>query len=185
MEDSKIIELFFARSEQAINELASKYGATCKRIAMNILKNDSDAEECVNDAYLGAWNTIPPQRPDPLLAYIGRIVRNISITRYHANTASKRNSYYDTTLTELEDCLSDPHSPIDDMAFEELSKEINAFLLALDKESRVMFVRRYWFSDEVEVIADTVGRTPHYVSVKLFRIRARLRKYLMKKGRLE
>lgn len=86
-EDSQIIALFFARAEAAIAALSEKYGADCRRIAANILKNTLDAEECVNDAYLAAWNTIPPQKPDPLRAYLLRIVRNIAITRYHANTA--------------------------------------------------------------------------------------------------
>ena len=102
MEDSKIIELFFARSEQAISELASKYGKLCLKIAKNILSNTSDAEECVNDTYLGAWNSIPPAKPDPLQAYICRIVRNISIMKYHSNTAAKRNSFYSSALDELE-----------------------------------------------------------------------------------
>ena len=106
LEDSKIIELFFARVEQAIVELSAKYGIVCNRIARNILKNDLDAEECVNDTYLAAWNTIPPQKPDPLRTYIFRIVRNIAITKYHSNTAEKRNSYYDESLAELEDCLA-------------------------------------------------------------------------------
>lgn len=93
LEDSKIIELFFARIEQAIVELSEKYGTVCNRIARNILKNDLDAEECVNDTYLAAWNTIPPQKPDPLRTYIFRIVRNIAIAKYHSNTSIKRNSY--------------------------------------------------------------------------------------------
>lgn len=106
LEDSKIIELFFARVEQAIVELSAKYGTVCNRIARNILKNDLDAEECVNDTYLAAWNTIPPQNPDPLRTYIFRIVRNTAIAKYHANTSEKRNSYYDVALEELENCLA-------------------------------------------------------------------------------
>ena len=105
LEDSKIIELFFARAEQAIVELSEKYGTVCGRIARNILKNDLDAEECVNDTYLAAWNTIPPQKPNPLRTYIFRIVRNISIARYHANASVKRNSIYDVALDEFESCL--------------------------------------------------------------------------------
>lgn len=104
LEDVKIIELFFARTEQAIAELAAKYGSTCKRIANNILKCEPDAEECVNDTYLAAWNAIPPERPDPLRTYIFRITRNIATAKYHANTALKRNSYYDVALDELEEC---------------------------------------------------------------------------------
>lgn len=102
LEDVKIIELFFARTEQAIAELAAKYGSTCKRIANNILKCEPDAEECVNDTYLAAWNAIPPERPDPLRTYIFRITRNIATAKYHANTALKRNSYYDVALDEFE-----------------------------------------------------------------------------------
>ena len=98
MNDSEIIDLFYMRSERAIMELAAKYGNVCNKVAKNILNNILDAEECVNDAYLGAWNTIPPQNPNPLLTYICRIVRNLSIKKYHANTSVKRNSFYDAAL---------------------------------------------------------------------------------------
>ena len=100
MDDSKIIELFYERSEQAIIELSKKYGTVCTKVAKNILNDVRDTEECVNDAYLGAWNTIPPQRPNPLLSYVCRIVRNLAIKKYHANTAVKRNSIYDVALDE-------------------------------------------------------------------------------------
>ena len=102
MEDEKIIELFFARSETAIKELDSKYGKVCYSISYNILNNNLDAEECVNDAYLGTWNAIPPQRPNPLLAFVCKIVRNISIMRHRTNTAMKRNSSYDIAMSEIE-----------------------------------------------------------------------------------
>ncbi len=105
MDDRKIIELFFERSEQAIVELSKKYGAVCFKIAFNILNNAQDAEECVNDAYLGAWNTIPPQSPNPLLSYVCRIVRNLAIKKYHKHAAIKRNSIYDMALDELENCF--------------------------------------------------------------------------------
>ena len=111
MDDSKIIALFFERSEQAITELSNKYGKLCMYVANNILGNQQDAEECVNDAYLGAWNTIPPQKPNPLQAYICRIARNIAITKYHTNTAVKRNSHYDIALEELEYCLFSEKTP--------------------------------------------------------------------------
>ena len=103
LEDNKIIDLFYARSEQAIIELSKRYGAVCRKIAGNILNNRLDAEECVNDAYLGVWSTVPPQSPDPLQAYVCRIVRNLSITKYHSNTAVRRNSFYDVALDELEE----------------------------------------------------------------------------------
>ena len=154
LEDSIIIELFFARVEQAIVELSAKYGTVCSRIARNILKNDLDAEECVNDTYLAVWNTIPPQKPDSLRAYIFRIVRNIAIAKYHANTSEKRNSYYDVALAELENCLTTSVTVEQEITAKELSQQIDCFLDTLDKESRVMFVRRYWYSDSISALAE-------------------------------
>ena len=182
MDDSKIIELFYERSEQAIVELSKKYGDTCHKIAFNILKNDLDAQECVNDTYLGAWNTIPPQRPNPLRAYICRIARNIAIKRYHQNTAKKRNSYYDVALDELEDCLSSGDSVEDEVSTAELTKMIDDFLDGLDKTNRVMFVRRYWFSESVSEIAALFKMNSHTVTVRLSRTRERLRRYLIERG---
>lgn len=182
LEDSKIIDLFHARQEQAIVELSKKYGAVCSKIARNILSNGSDAEECVNDAYLGAWNTIPPQRPDSLLAYICRIVRNLSITRYHSNTAVKRNSYYDAALDELEECLASAESVEAEISAKELSELLDRFLETLDEENRVMFIRRYWYSDSVSDIAESFHMSSNNVSVRLSRLRERLKKYLRKEG---
>ncbi len=181
-DDSKIIELFWARDEQAIVELSEKYGDICLKIARNILKNDLDAEECVNDTYLAAWNNIPPERPDPLKAYIFRIVRNISTAKYRSNTSAKRNSYYDTSLDELEGCIADGASLEEEAASAELACLIDRFLGALDKESRVMFMRRYWYSDSVSDIAERFRITPNNVSVRLSRIRDKLAKYLKKEG---
>ena len=182
MDDSKIIELFYERSEQAIVELSKKYGATCHKIAVNILKNDLDAQECVNDTYLGAWNTIPPQKPNPLSAYICRIVRNIAIKRYHQNTAMKRNSYYDVALDELENCLPSKDTVEEEVSADELAKMIDEFLDGLDKTNRVMFVRRYWFSDSVSEIAALFKMNSHTVTVRLSRTREKLRRYLMERG---
>ena len=182
MDDSKIIALFFARSEQAIGELSAKYGKLCNHIALNILGNPEDAEECVNDAYLGAWNTIPPQKPNPLQAYICKIVRNIAVTKYHANTAKKRNSYYDVALEELENCLSSPDTPESTLRAKELSHLLDRFLSGLDTRSRVMFVRRYWYSDSVTAIAEILHTRPNSVSVQLSRIRTKLRKFLIQEG---
>ena len=182
LEDSKIIELFFARVEQAIVELSAKYGTVCNRIARNILKNDLDAEECVNDTYLAAWNSIPPQKPDPLRTYIFRIVRNIAIAKYHANTSEKRNSYYDVALEELENCLVDSVTVEQEISANELSQKIDSFLDTLDKEKRVMFVRRYWYADSISDIAKMFQTSNNNVSVCLSRTRERLKKYLKKEG---
>lgn len=182
MEDSKIIELFFARAEQAIKELSTKYGTACNGIARNILKNELDAEECVNDTYLAAWNTIPPQKPDPLRAYIFRIARNIAITRYHANTSTKRNSHYDIALEELESCLAAANTVEEELAASELSKQIDRFLATLDEESQMLFVRRYWYSDKISDIAERFHTSSNNVSVRLSRIRSKLKLYLQKEG---
>lgn len=178
VEDSKIIDLLFIRKEQALIELSEKYGMACERIARNILKNHRDVEECVNDTYLAIWNTIPPQSPKSLRAYIFRIIRNISVTKYHENTCIKRNSYYDVALQELEDCLIAPTTVEQEIEVNELSNLINDFLETLDKESRIMFVRRYWYSDSISDIAERFQISNNYVSVRLSRIRGKLKQYL-------
>lgn len=182
MEDDKIIELFFERSEQAIKELSNKYGHICERVANNILNNRSDSEECVNDAYLGVWNTIPPQKPNPLLSYVCRIVRNTALKRYHSNTAQKRNSTYDIALDEIAECFPASTSVEDEAEANEVAAIINAFLEALDEKSRIMFVRRYYYADSIEDIAGLFNTSRHYVSVKLSRIRKALKKHLIKEG---
>lgn len=116
MEDRLIIELFFERSEQGITELSKKYGTLCRSLSNQILRNAQDAEECVNDAFLAAWNTIPPARPDPLSAYICRITRNISLKKYHSLTAQKRNSRYDIILEEVSELLTAKDSVEDELS---------------------------------------------------------------------
>lgn len=182
MDDKQIIALFFERSERAITQLDIKYGHICSQVSYNILKNEEDSKECVNDAYLAAWNTIPPQNPDPLLVYICKIVRNLSVKKYHSNTAQKRNSYYDVALHELESCLSSSFS-IDDLFSEkELAKILNNFLAGLDKDSRIMFVRRYFYSDSISDIAKRFGISKHNTTVRLSRIRNKLKLFLEKEG---
>ena len=182
MEDSKIIELLFDRSEQGIAELSEKYSPACRRIAENILNNQSDAEECVNDAFLAVWNTIPPQKPDPLYSYVCRIVRNIAIKKYHANTAKKRNSYYDVALDEIKECFQSSQSVENEVESLEIAMEIDRFLETLDKQSRVLFVRRYYYSDSIEALANTFKTSRHNVSVRLSRIRKILKKHLIREG---
>ncbi len=176
MEDSKIIELFYRRSEQAIRELSRKYGAVCRRVAGNILNNDQDVEECINDAYLGAWNTIPPNAPDPLLTYVCRIVRNLAVKRYHHNTSAKRNSCYDIALEELEECLASSRTVEEELSAKELAQLLDHFLDTLGVEDRVMFLRRYWYSDSAADIGRRLGITDNNVYVRFARIRGRLRR---------
>ena len=181
MEDEKIIELFFARSETAIRELDSKYGKVCYSISYNILNNNLDAEECVNDAYLGTWNAIPPQRPNPLLAFVCKIVRNISIMRHRTNTAMKRNSSYDIAMSEIEQNIVDPDTVEDTLEAKALARIIERFLDTLTEENRVIFMRRYWFSDSYADIAAQTGFSEKNVSVRLTRTRKQLRDYLIQK----
>lgn len=182
MEDVKIIDLFFSRSELAIKELDHKYGATCHKLSRSILNNQQDAEECVNDAYLGTWNAIPPHRPNPLVAFVCKIVRNISIMRYRENTAIKRNSTYDVALEELENCLS-LSAPVEEIIEgNNLVEIIEHFLDSLSQGNRIIFMRRYWFSDSYADIAARTGITEKNVSVRLSRIRNQLRDYLAERG---
>lgn len=180
MEDSKIIDLFFLRSDMAIAELEKKYGALCKKLAFRILNNTQDAEECVNDAYLAVWSNIPPNRPDPLRAYLCRIVRNLSIKKYKVNTAEKRNSFYDISLEELAECIPARETVEDQWKAKELGKELDAFLGTLDQKSRILFLRRYWYSESLAELASEFQITEHNAAVRLSRIRAKLRKYLSK-----
>ena len=178
MDDERIIELFFERSESAIRELDGKYGKAFHSLSFRILNNHSDAEECVNDSYFGTWNAIPPARPNPLFAFVCKIVRNISLKRYEQNTATKRNSFYTVAMEELEDCLGSETTVEEEIEQKELVKIIEAFLNSLSKENRVIFMRRYWFSDSYADIAKRVALTEKTVSVRLTRIRKELRKYL-------
>ena len=177
-EDEKIIELFFERSEQGIRELDKKYGRVCHKLAYNIVNSRQDAEECVNDAYLGAWNAIPPARPDPLLTYICKIVRNISLKIYYRKAAAKRNSTYTIAMEEIEACIADPNTVEAEIAARELAHIIEGFLDTLTVKNRVIFIRRYWFSDSCRDIAQFMGLTEKNISVRLTRIREKMKKYL-------
>jgi len=182
MDDSKIVELFFERSEQAIVELSKKYGNGCQRLAENILKNPCDVEECINDAYLGVWNTIPPERPQSLRAYLFGILRNISTNRYHYNTAQKRNSFYDAALDEIEAFIPSAETVEDSADAAYLAKGIDDFLENLSEKEQVMFVKRYYFSDDIRQIAKDFEKSERYISVRLFRIRKKLEKFLNERG---
>ena len=172
MDDKQIIRPFFERSEQAITELSQKYGDLCMKIARSILNDHQDAE--------GAWNSIPPQSPDPLRSYICRIVRNRSLKKLRANTAIKRGSQFEVALSELEDCIPD-NSMDEQLSISELSAQINAFLAVLPKDDRLIFVKRYWFSESISELADAFGITENNVSVRLSRIRGKLHQYLNRK----
>ena len=184
MTDGQIIDLFFERSEQAIEELAKKHGGAVGRIAYNILGNRQDAEECVNDTWLGAWNAIPPSRPSPLKSFVCRIARNLATKKYHANTAEKRNSQYDLALDELAECIPDRGNVEDLYGAKELAEAIDSFLDTLDYSDKFVFMRRYWYADSLADISKMSGLSYKTVSVRLFRIKEKLKKHLMKEGLL-
>ena len=180
MDDKKIVDLFFERKEAAISELSVKHGNLFRKIAYNVLGNDADAEECINDAYLAVWNAIPPNQPLSLAAFVSKIVRNIAVTRYHRQTAEKRNSHYDVALDEILDYI--PSDDRDSADTTELSEAFNAFLGTLHEEDCALFVKRYWYGESVTDLAAEWEMTPHYISVKLSRTREKLRKFLEKRG---
>ncbi len=182
MTDEEIIDLFFERSEQAISELAEKHGNAVKRVAFNILGDPEDAKECINDTWLGAWNSIPPHRPSPLRTFVCRIARNLATKKYHANLAQKRNSQYDVALDELAECIPDSSSVEDHMEANELAASIDRFLDTLSYEDRFLFMHRYWFADSLADAAKMAGMSYSTAAVHLHRVKEKLKKQLIKEG---
>ena len=180
-DDEKIIEMFFERSEQGIRELDIKYGKICHNLSYNIVNSRQDTEECVNDAYLGAWNAIPPVHPNPLLSYIVKIVRNISLKIYWRKEAAKRSGHYTIALEEIEGYIADPKTVEDEIEARELARIIEEFLNTLTLENRVIFMRRYWFADSYKDIAEFIGLSEKNISVRLTRIREKMKQYLIER----
>ncbi|MBP3666531.1 MAG: sigma-70 family RNA polymerase sigma factor [Clostridia bacterium] len=178
MHDDRIIELYFARDEQAIRHTADKYGAYCTAVSMNILHSEPDAEECVNDTYLKTWNSIPPTRPSSLRLFLAAIVRNLSLNRLRDRRAGKRNPVIEVSLEELSECIPAPN----DQNEGELASLINEFLGTCSKTDRIIFVQRYFYSLSDEAIAEGLGLTRNAVSLRLSRTRKRLRVYLEERG---
>ena len=182
LEDEKIVALYMERSENAIIETASKYGSFCRTIAFNILSNYTDAEECENDTYLAAWNTIPPTRPAKLSTFLGRLTRNIALDKYDYYTAQKRNSKFDLLLSELDDCISVPDNVEEEYEAGQVAKIISEFLRSRDYESRNVFLRRYWYADSISDISERFGMSESKVKSMLFRTRKKLKQYLKREG---
>lgn len=178
MKDEMILELFFRRSQQAVRELDHKYGKPCYRLSYRIVGDRQDAEECVNDSYLGAWQSIPPERPCPLLPYLLKIVRNISLKLYWKKNAAKRRTACQVALEEVEGFLADSRTPQEEVEARELARLLEGFLDTLTPENRVIFLRRYWFLDSYREIAAAVGLTEKNISVRLARTRRRMKEYL-------
>ena len=181
MTDEQIIRLYFDRDQAAIAETDRKYGSYCYSIATNLLGRE-DSEECVNDTYHAAWTHIPPEVPQSLKAFLGRIVRNLSISRFRRSHAQKRSSGTDVLLSELEDCLPTPQTVETEANSRELSRLISSWLATLSGDDRALFVLRYWHGSAVQDLAEKCGCTPNAVSLRIRRLRKNLKYYLEAKG---
>lgn len=182
MEDKQIIELYWKRKEEAISETAKKYGRLCCFIAGNILSCKEDLEECVSDTYLAVWNRIPTERPGYFSAFIGRITRNLALKRYEYLTAAKRNPSAVTSLDELEECVSGKESMESELEGKQTEEAIGRFLWRQTEEKRVVFMRRYYYFDSIETIAQRTGFSQSKVKSMLYEMRRKLRMYLESEG---
>ena len=177
LSDADIVALYLARDESAIDHTARLYGHYCLSVAMNILNSPPDAEECVNDTWLKAWNSIPPTRPRSLRAFLAKIVRNLSLQRFEYNHAAKRNRDFEVALEELGDCI-----PMRDEEADQLPALLNGFLESLDEPEWQLFCGRYWHGQSVKELARAHGLTPKAVTMRLFRTREKLRLFLTERG---
>ncbi len=183
MDDTEIIELYRSRSAQAINETSAKYEAYCYRIAYNILSCREDSQECVNDAYLAAWNTIPPKSPAILSAYLGKLTRNVSLDRWKRRNACKRGGgEVALAMEEMGECITDGDTPEKTYEKKELAAFFNRFLQTLAETERKIFLARYWYFEPTGSIAKCFGFSETKVRSMLHRIRKRLRTAMEKEG---
>lgn len=183
MEDQQIVDLFFRREESAIAQTKEQYGARLRQLSFGIVQNPETAEECENDTYLQAWQTIPPHEPrDYLFAFLARIIRHISIDRCRHQQRLCRCAYVQELSLELQACVPGGHDPAEMMDAKALGQAISAFLRTLPQESRGLFIRRYWYMDSIEELSHCFSMTQSKVKSRLFRSRNALRKYLEKEG---
>ena len=181
MDDTRIIELFMLRDEKAIAETASKYGKKLYQLAKGILRNEGDAEESVNDTYLKAWNTIPPQRPKYYFAYLSKICRYLAFDKLDWNHAQKRNAHIVELTFEMELCLPDLRNEMR-LEAEEIGQLLNQFLDTLSKENRLVFMRRYWYLESIQEISKRYRLSESNVKTRLHRTRTKLKKFLEREG---
>ena len=183
MEDAVIVDLYWQRSDRAIPETDRKYGRFCHTIAYNICTNHEDAEECVNDTWMKAWNSMPTDRPRRLAPYLGKMTRWLSLSRLREKNSLKRGGgETELALDELEECIPSRGSVEQHVEAQELEQAINAFLSALSVTERKVFVARYWFVVPIKEIADKLNCSPGKVKTALYRLRGRLRGYLQEEG---
>ena len=177
MEDYKIVDLYWARKENAIAETEKKYGKMLHSLSYSLLSSHEDAEECVNDTYLGAWNTMPSARPMYLGPFLSKITRRLSIDRWRRDHREKRGGIA-TVIEELTECIPDGDTPAEEYQRGLLRDELNAFLRTLTEQKRVIFVRRYFYAQQVNVIAKEMGIGEAKVKVTLHRLREELKQRL-------
>ena len=182
MDDKEIVALYHRRSEQAITETDGKYGPYCRSIAWNLLGVQEDAEECVNDTWYAAWTRMPPELPQCLRAFLGRITRNLSISRFRSNRAQKRYSGMEVLLSELDDCVPAPRDVEQVIDQKRLSALISGWLDGLAEDDRVLFVRRYWHGDAVKDLAKDRGCTANQMAQRMLRLRRSLKAFLESEG---
>lgn len=183
MEDREIIDLYWKRSESAIHESDKKYGKYCYYIAHNILKNNEDSEECVNDTYTKAWNSIPPNKPQKLSVFLGKITRNLALDILEKNSAKKRGGNISSlVLDELQECIPSPDSTENEVDASELTENLNSFLKTLSSENRKIFLQRYWYLMPIKEIAKENAFTESKVKMSLMRTRENLKIFLEKEG---
>ncbi len=183
MNDAEIIELYFARDEQAIVSTQEKYGKYCFHIALNILFDREDSEECVNDTWMRTWNAIPPRRPDKMQIFLGTITRNLAFDRYKSRRAQKRGGgNIEVALDELSECIPSADTIEELMVAAELEQMIHGFLRSLPEKECNVFLRRYWYVEEYQEIADRYRMNLNTVKSLLFRVRGKLKAYLEQEG---
>lgn len=183
MEDVQIIALFFAREEDAIREAEAAYGAFCRAIAGRILPDPADAEEIVADTWLHAWNAIPPNRPERLGIYLGRITRNLALTQWRKNHAQSRGGgQVPLALEELSGCVSGGKEPEAHWDAHELAEAISAFLRKLPQRQRQIFLRRYYYLEDIRTVANRFGISEGSARMTLSRVREKLRQWLIREG---
>ena len=182
MDDQSIIELFSQRDENAIRETETKYGAYCLSIAYGILQNHEDAEECVNDTWMSAWNRIPTVKPDSLKAFLGKIVRDIALSRFRANHAQKRYNGMEVMLDELEECIPSDFNVQRQLEQKELDDLINKWLESLHREDRVLFIKRYYYGETVKSLARVQACTENQMAQRMLKLRNNLKSFLTSKG---
>lgn len=182
MNDREIVNLYWQRSEQAITEPEQKYGRYCYIIAYNILENSEDSEECVNDTWMSAWNSMPDKRPERLSPFLARITRNFALTKIVRRTAKKRGGEAELALEELDECIASGYDLEKEIEDRELSRAIDAFVGQLPEEEQLVFVSRYWFVATEREIAEKLGLSRSGVAAMLKRTRSKLRAYLLMEG---